>query len=180
MSHRASSNGKPWPSHRMPMTLFTQAAASEPMHSGVLSSEMRSISLDRRHEELVPPTNHPIHCSANGSVHLSTSTEAATITDPNFPSFRRTFFIATHYQSFFKTVHGYIGLADAPPVQDEIWLLVGGSVPFLLRPYAGDSEYAGCHSLVGDCYIHGMMDGEMVGRDKGGEGDRGWEEVVLA
>ncbi|KAM3424159.1 hypothetical protein BST61_g11298 [Cercospora zeina] len=105
----------------------------------------------------------------------ASSTSAIAI-DSNFSNSRNTFFIATHYQTFFRTDHDYIGLGDAPRAQDKIWLRAGGSVPFVLRPYAGDSEYAGSYSLVGDCYIHGMMDGEMVGRH--GEGE--WGKVVLA
>lgn len=38
---------------------------------------------------------------------------------------------------------------------DEIWLLAGAKVPFVLRPY-DDGKYL----LVGDAYVHGIMHGE--------------------
>jgi hypothetical protein len=38
---------------------------------------------------------------------------------------------------------------------DEVWLLGGAKVPYILRPL-GDSEY----ELVGEAYIHGIMQGE--------------------
>ncbi|KAK5700735.1 hypothetical protein LTR97_005252 [Elasticomyces elasticus] len=77
-------------------------------------------------------------------------------------SFRKAFHIATQDQYLFTTQKGYLGLGDAPEANDEIWILEGGRVPFLLRPYPDDSDHAGCFSLVGDCYVHGIMDGEAM------------------
>lgn len=71
-------------------------------------------------------------------------------------------------QAFFITECGYIGIAP-PSVQinDDVWILFGGRVPFVLRPRGN-----GCSSLglegadeylfVGDAYVHGIMDGEIV------------------
>lgn len=85
---------------------------------------------------------------------------------PDLTNFRKSFFIATQYQRFFTTYKGYIGLGGFPQPNDEIWILFGGSVPFILRPYHNDSDYAGSYSLIGDCYVHGIMDGEAM---------EGWE-----
>ncbi|KAK5726195.1 hypothetical protein LTR17_012910 [Elasticomyces elasticus] len=74
--------------------------------------------------------------------------------------FRKAVHIATQDQYLFTTQKGYLGLGDAPEADDEIWILEGGRVPFLLRPYPDDSDHAGGFSLVGDCYVHGIMDGE--------------------
>ena len=41
---------------------------------------------------------------------------------------------------------------------DRIALLLGGRTPFVLRPVAGTREY----ELVGACYVHGIMDGELL------------------
>jgi hypothetical protein len=87
--------------------------------------------------------------------------------DPDYENFRRSFFIATQHQQFFTTCKGYIGLSDTPQPNDEIWILYGGNVPFMLRPHPENSEKAGSHVLVGDCYVHGIMDGEAM---------KGWEE----
>jgi hypothetical protein len=61
------------------------------------------------------------------------------------------------YRSLFITSTGYMKMGRAQE-GDEIWVLFGGNVPFILRPIPGSSEY----TLVGDCYLHGIMDGEAV------------------
>jgi hypothetical protein len=70
-------------------------------------------------------------------------------------------------QSFFITSKGYLGLGP-PTIQkgDEVWVLFGGQMPFVLRQkkveaasreIVRDTE----HELVGDAYVHGIMDGEV-------------------
>jgi Heterokaryon incompatibility protein (HET) len=49
---------------------------------------------------------------------------------------------------------------------DRIALLLGGRTPFVLRPVAGTREY----ELVGACYVHGIMDGELL--EKSGDDPR--------
>ena len=39
---------------------------------------------------------------------------------------------------------------------DEIFVLYGGQVLFILRPWRGS------YKLVGECYIHGIMDGQAL------------------
>ena len=76
---------------------------------------------------------------------------------------------ATAHRRLFQTRDGYIGLGPARmEVGDEIWILKGGSMPFLLRP-AGEYEFKRvsggkrhCYRLVGECYVHGLMYGEAV------------------
>jgi hypothetical protein len=52
---------------------------------------------------------------------------------------------------------GYIGLVPAATmVGDHVCVLFGGSVPYVLRP---EESY---YRLIGDCYIHGLMDGEAI------------------
>lgn len=41
---------------------------------------------------------------------------------------------------------------------DEVWVLFGGRVPFVLRPNEAGSTF----SMIGDCYLHGFMDGEAM------------------
>jgi hypothetical protein len=70
-------------------------------------------------------------------------------------------------QAFFVTVKGYIGVG--PPDArsgDQVWILCGGQVPFVLRETHQEStafDGACERSLVGDAYVHGIMDGEAVG-----------------
>ncbi|KAH7355225.1 hypothetical protein BKA65DRAFT_549296 [Rhexocercosporidium sp. MPI-PUGE-AT-0058] len=60
-------------------------------------------------------------------------------------------------RAFFITKSGYMGLGR-PQEGDEIWVLLGGDLPFVLRPVPGSDEYY----LVGDCYLHEAMDGEAL------------------
>ena len=61
-------------------------------------------------------------------------------------------------RKLFVTVQGYIGIGpEHILVGDSVNILVGCSVPVVLREVLGDVEY---HHLIGDCYVHGMMDGE--------------------
>jgi hypothetical protein len=68
--------------------------------------------------------------------------------------------------AFFLTKMGYIGVG--PPdtqVGDQVWILNGGRLPFVLREK--ESKKYTCNgslrfSLVGDAYVHGIMDGEFV------------------
>jgi hypothetical protein len=98
---------------------------------------------------------------------ITDQSDTDAVGDTDYENFRRSFFIATQHQHFFTTCKGYIGLGDMPQRNDEIWILHGGNVPFMLRPYPKNSENAGSYALVGDCYVHGIMDGEAM---------EGWEE----
>jgi hypothetical protein len=54
-----------------------------------------------------------------------------------------------------KTKRGYLGLApEAAEKGDLVCILYGCSVPVVIREIEG-----GTHELVGECYVHGMMDG---------------------
>lgn len=56
------------------------------------------------------------------------------------------------------TDDGYYGLGPKTVQQnDMVWFLFGAKIPVVLRAIGG-----GQRVLVGDCYIHGLMDGEAV------------------
>jgi hypothetical protein len=67
--------------------------------------------------------------------------------------------------AFFITKMGYIGMG--PPRTrpgDQIWVFYGGRVPFIMRRnnlHGLQFEFRGLR-LVGDAYVHGIMDGEAV------------------
>ncbi|RBA09731.1 hypothetical protein FPRO05_05667 [Fusarium proliferatum] len=65
------------------------------------------------------------------------------------------------YRRLFLTNGGYFGLAH-PSSQpgDELVLLSGGRVPFVVR--RGNAERSECYSIVGEAYVHGIMDGELL------------------
>jgi hypothetical protein len=65
---------------------------------------------------------------------------------------------ATINRKFAHTAeHGYIGLMPRrAEVDDLIYVLHGGQVPFVLRK--SDEAY----TFIGECYVHGIMDGECL------------------
>ncbi len=66
--------------------------------------------------------------------------------------------MACRARRFAVTEHGYMGLVPAcTKVGDEVFLLGGVTVPFVLRQRE-EKRYV----LVGDSYIHGVMEGELA------------------
>ncbi|KAH8749299.1 heterokaryon incompatibility protein-domain-containing protein [Hyaloscypha sp. PMI_1271] len=64
---------------------------------------------------------------------------------------------AANQWAFIMTSSGYMGLAPKwTQVDDQVCVLPGCCVPVVLR-YA-----EGCYSLVGECFVLGLMDGEML------------------
>lgn len=64
---------------------------------------------------------------------------------------------ATAWRRLFGTENGRIGLAPAAArVDDVIAVLPGCSVPMVLRRSGGRWK------LVGECYMHGIMYGEIL------------------
>jgi Heterokaryon incompatibility protein (HET) len=62
-----------------------------------------------------------------------------------------------HERTFFITNSGFIGIgASSMRVGDDVYVLCGGRSPFVLR-----SVDDGHFKLIGDCYVHGIMDGEI-------------------
>lgn len=61
------------------------------------------------------------------------------------------------------TKHGMVGLAPAHAKPgDVICILRGGQTPFVLRPKGTSDDGAQLWELVGDCYVHGIMDGSFA------------------
>jgi hypothetical protein len=67
-------------------------------------------------------------------------------------------------RSLFITLKGYMGLGPSPlQLGDIVCILFGGIVPFILRPKNG------YYQLVGDAYVHGIMEGEAIQKWEAGE-----------
>lgn len=81
------------------------------------------------------------------------------------------------HRCFFVTECGHFGLG---PVQtqagDEIHIISGGNVPFVLRRSANGAVTGAeaHHTLLGTAYVHGIMDGETLCRD-----DFEWDELLI-
>ena len=70
-------------------------------------------------------------------------------------------------QSFFITQKGYMGIGPRNlQVGDEAWILLGGPLPFILRPIIEDKKDAelavGDYTFVGDAHVQGVMFGDFV------------------
>ncbi|KAL5321352.1 hypothetical protein ACEPPN_009308 [Leptodophora sp. 'Broadleaf-Isolate-01'] len=82
----------------------------------------------------------------------------------------------------FVTDNSFLGLGPAEAaVGDGVYDLFGGDVPLVLR----ETKSAGDFTLMGDAYVHGIMDGELWNVDENGEGLNSidgcleWGDVVL-
>lgn len=64
----------------------------------------------------------------------------------------------------FNTSQGYFGWAPPHAEEgDKVYLLLGAEVPILLKPV--EDEF----TLVGECYVHGLMNGEGLVRARGAQ-----------
>ncbi|KAK4185609.1 hypothetical protein QBC35DRAFT_476227, partial [Podospora australis] len=80
--------------------------------------------------------------------------------------------VATSRRRFFITSSGFMGLGPVGMrVGDQLHILLGGKTPFVLRPAESGDEVGFFRDIedmvgridkevVGDCYVHGIMDGE--------------------
>lgn len=74
------------------------------------------------------------------------------------------YFLTTNIRSFFSTVSGrfVLGPSHMQP-GDLVCILFGGTVPFILRQAMNaEGEETGKFLLVGEAYVDGAMDGEVV------------------
>lgn len=61
----------------------------------------------------------------------------------------------------FTTDRGYAGIGQAELKEgDEVCIFHGAATPFILRKEERDENFKPRHVLVGECYIHGLMNGE--------------------
>jgi hypothetical protein len=66
--------------------------------------------------------------------------------------------LRAHNKRVFRTQTGYLGIGSAACMPgDDVFILLGADVPFLLRRLGSNH-----HRIVGETYVHGIMDGEFV------------------
>lgn len=72
---------------------------------------------------------------------------------------------ALRSRSIFRTDSGRFGVGPAcMRVDDDVYILRGGKVPFILRtPEDHSLRFGGSHQLVGECYVRGAMNEEFDG-----------------
>jgi hypothetical protein len=102
-----------------------------------------------------------------------------------FQALRTAFRNAMHNRRLGVTEQGRLGLFPRHArVGDQVWVLQCGHVPFVLRSVggggggqgtgdrSGDGDGCGRYQVVGECYVDGIMNGEVVKRE-------GMEEITL-
>ena len=63
-------------------------------------------------------------------------------------------------RTFFRTSKGFLGLAPTGALEgDSVCIILGAVTPFVIRDSVQESTEV-CYSLVGECYVHGLMNGE--------------------
>lgn len=69
---------------------------------------------------------------------------------------------------FFTTYSDKMGLCHPNTLPgDEVWVMRGIQVPFVVRPLEpADAGCAGKYSFLGDCFLNGIMDGELGEKEK--------------
>jgi hypothetical protein len=80
---------------------------------------------------------------------------------PPMNSWLRSLVSNVHGRAMFRTEKGQIGMCypESQP-GDEVWALVGGRVPFVLRRRSWEPAQLGTFSFIGEGYLDGFMDGE--------------------
>ncbi|QSZ33440.1 hypothetical protein DSL72_005008 [Monilinia vaccinii-corymbosi] len=87
--------------------------------------------------------------------------------DRGYGDFYEAFRVAYAGRRMFGTAKGCWGIAAQtldPEMRDEVWIVAGSKVPILLRRLegGGEGDNGGVRSrrLVGEAYVHGIMNGE--------------------
>lgn len=84
--------------------------------------------------------------------------EAASEVVKNVGAFLRNIKISMHMR-LFRTGNNLLGMGPRNVAEgDEVWLLQGARVPFVLRPNLENGRYR----LIGQSYVHGIMHGEAL------------------
>lgn len=64
----------------------------------------------------------------------------------------------------FVTGEEYVGRSQPGLMRgDEVWIVEGAKTPFVLREYHYTGKRMKTRTVVGDCYVHGLMKGEGMG-----------------
>jgi hypothetical protein len=119
------------------------------------------------------PTRKELSASIkSGNAFRSDGTERK-----GFYLFDRAFRTISSGRCLFVTEEGHLGLGpESLEKGDEVWVLQGARVPFVLREN-WDWREEGTYKVVGEAYVHGVMHGEMVEEMEGLCGEMG--ELVL-
>lgn len=119
----------------------------------------RRLADDPKADWLANGAAYLVSSAAGASPELPISPELRTLAESGTPyKWSHEATLVSRYRSFGVTRKGYYLLGpDVIEEADVVVVLFGGRVPFLLRPYGN------WWKLLGECYVHGVMDGEALG-----------------
>ena len=90
-------------------------------------------------------------------VHALLAVETRELKSGNSQYYQASIAYTAPYRKFFTTMRGTIGLGPRSiRSEDSICVFGGGRVPFILR------KDGSRHRLVGEAYVHGIMDGQAI------------------
>ncbi|EKG13739.1 Heterokaryon incompatibility [Macrophomina phaseolina MS6] len=76
-------------------------------------------------------------------------------------------FATMSHRKMFVTQGGFLGFGPRHlDVGDQVWILQGGLVPFVLRPCLTEASSNNRYQLIGPSYVAGIMEGEVAGEDR--------------
>jgi hypothetical protein len=88
-------------------------------------------------------------------------------------AFERSYHPIAQHRRLYSTDGGHLGLGPQSSQEgDDVWMVHGAHVPFVLRPVA---KKPGTFTLVGETYVHGFMNGEMLDCD----GTGGEQKIII-
>ena len=92
----------------------------------------------------------------------NTSSAKRGLAESQTPKYQRSLAVAQrscYGRRQFFTENGYMGIGPAAIKEgDLVCVLLGGCVPYILRPTDTENMY----KLVGESYVHGIMNGEVI------------------
>lgn len=95
---------------------------------------------------------------------------------PNVTEYENAIAASAGHRRFFVDDGGSIGLAPSGALEeDTIALFLGAQVPFVVRRRE-DATY----QLIGECYVHGIMDGELMKAARDEEVRRLMEDLIVS
>jgi hypothetical protein len=118
---------------------------------------LRRISNKYKNEMIIPDmeaVNHIIEKVGS----LDPASEEKKKLDRDFDDITESFRVAYSCRRLFRTKKNYLGIAaESVEKGDAVWVLAGAAVPLVLRP-----AKLGRWKLVGEAYVHGIMNGEVA------------------
>lgn len=159
--------------HSLPISLAERYPTGEPAFSAFAQTLTNAaVGLDRtRHPSSVSEREHMAHAAAYLSRAVPPEDREAVMgpeirelaRDSTGDAFKwcHEASLVTRYRRFAVSANGYYVLGpDVMQEGDVVAVLFGGRTPFLLR--RREDEDGGGWTLVGECYVHGMMAGEAL------------------